>query len=301
VQDESGRSTVPRGNRSINTADRIQDELEEHGHRVWGFVIYRCTYGDDAAWEKCLERLHASTRKSMRYYNGLDLLEEGCYKPTVIAGARFDGAKTQYVREHFKEWRKQAVLEEQGSPEEIEARRRKPEPVHHPYGTVGPDEAKWARLMQEVDLSPPDYVLPHLPRPRPDNNPYGNDHYSMAVRYRFCVQIDEAAVQSIVSSANVFDDAWVNVIEADWLPKDAATQFEEAWVEHVDHGPEKDTFDHSVEIFPEIEGCIEENTGWMKVHYHGLVPGFYASMTDPNTLEEYLYWRPPGFLPAALC
>jgi hypothetical protein len=219
----------------------------------------------------------------------------------VIAGARFDGVKTQYVRKHFKEWRKQAILDEQGSPEEIEARRRKPEPVYHPYGSVGPDEAKVARLMQEVNLSPADYVLPHLPRPRPDNNPYGNDHYSMAVRYRFCVQIDEAAMRNIISSEDGIDDACVNVIEADWLPKDAAIQFEEAWVDHVDPGFDKNTFDHAVEIFPEIEGCIEENTGWMKVPYDGLVPGFYASMTDPDTLEEYLYWRPPDSLPTALC
>jgi hypothetical protein len=259
VRDENDGLTIPRGDRSWNTADRIQDELEEKGHRVWGLVIYRCTYGDDAAWGKCLERLNASTRKSMRFYNGLDLLGEGCYKPTVIAGARFNGAKTQYVRERFKEWRRQAILEEQGSPEEIEARRKGPEPVF---------------------------------------NPYGIDHYSMAVRYRFCVQIDEAAMRNIISSESGIDDACVNVIEADWFPKDAATQFEEAWVEH---GPDKDTFDHVVEIFPEIEGCIEENTGWMKVRYNGLVPGFYASMTDPNTLEEFLYWRPPDFLPAALC
>lgn len=208
----------------------------------------------------CLERLKASIRDGGRFYNGLHLLEEGCYKLTVIAGARFDGVKTQYVREHFKEWRNQAVFEEQGSPEEVEVRRRKSEPVYNPYGSVGPDEAKLARLMQEVDPSPPDYVLPHLPRPRPDN-----DHYSMAARYRFCVQIDEAAMRSIVSSEVGIDDACVNVIEADWLPKDAAIEFEEAWVDHVDAGFDKDTFDHVVEIFPEIEGCVEENTGWMKV------------------------------------
>lgn len=164
----------------------------------------------------------------MRFYNGLDLLDKGRIKLNVIAGAKFDGVETQYVREHFQEWRKQAVLEEQGSTEEIEARREKPQPVCHPHGTVGLDEAKWARSIQEVDMSPPDYVLPHLPRPRPRDDPYGIDHYSMAVRYRICVQIDEAAMRSIVSAEGVFDDAWVNLIEADWHLKDAATEFEEA-------------------------------------------------------------------------
>jgi hypothetical protein len=154
----------PRG-RSGNPADRIQNELDKKGHHVWGFVVYRCTYGDDAAWEKCLERLKASTRETLCYYGGLDLLEKGRFKLTVIAGARFDGVKTQYVREHFKEWRKKAVLEEQGSPEAIEARRKKPEPRYLPYGESRFDEAAWTRSMQEAALlyPPPDYVLPHLP------------------------------------------------------------------------------------------------------------------------------------------
>jgi hypothetical protein len=43
------KSTCPRGNRSSNVADRIQDQLHKDGHCVWGFVVYRCTYGDDAA------------------------------------------------------------------------------------------------------------------------------------------------------------------------------------------------------------------------------------------------------------
>lgn len=50
ARNEDDRYTIPRGVKSCNTADRIEEELLEKGHRVWGFVIYRCTYGDDAAW-----------------------------------------------------------------------------------------------------------------------------------------------------------------------------------------------------------------------------------------------------------
>jgi hypothetical protein len=298
--DELHRKTTPRGDRSINKADRIQDELEEQGHRVWGFVIYRCTYGDDAAWEKCLERLNAAMRECMRRHNGLELLEEGCFKLTVIAGARFNGVKTQYVREHFKEWRKQAIIGEQGSPEEIEARRKPPpEPPYHPRGTAGLDESAWARGLQEASLLPlPDYVLPHLPRPGPCS--WQTERPFPAPRYRFCVQIDEAAMRSILSMDE--SNAWVNVIDADWRSKDAAIEFEEAWVDLVDGGYDKDRFDHYVNVvLPEIEGCVEENVGWMKVDYNDAMTGFYTCMIDPGVLEEYLYQRPPTMLPPGLC
>jgi len=40
--------TLARGH-PTNTADSLRRRLDEADHRVWGFVIYRCTYGDDAA------------------------------------------------------------------------------------------------------------------------------------------------------------------------------------------------------------------------------------------------------------
>lgn len=46
---ETPRPTIPRGDSSVNIVDRIQDELQDNGHRAWGYVIHRCTYGDDAA------------------------------------------------------------------------------------------------------------------------------------------------------------------------------------------------------------------------------------------------------------
>lgn len=190
----------------FNTADVIQKQLDDDGHRVWGFVVYRCTYGDDAAWKTFLERIHASIRRKMEYYHGLDLLEEDCFKFTVLEDAsKFDGASVQFVREHFKEWRKHAVKEDQGTSGEIEARRVKPEPGYHTF----------------------------VP-----SHEYGR--WYVAVRYRFCVQIDEAALQSIVSpeGKEIYGDAWVNLIEADWDLKVAIAEVEEmreqARIDHLD-------------------------------------------------------------------
>lgn len=103
---------VARGDSFLNTADRIQDQLLEDGHRVWGFVIYRCTYGDDDAWETCLERIHTTVRRHMGFYNALDMLDD--FKLTVFDDAReSDRAGAHRLREHFNGWRKHAVHEEQ--------------------------------------------------------------------------------------------------------------------------------------------------------------------------------------------
>jgi hypothetical protein len=36
-------------------ADDIQHALIADGHRIWGFVVYRCTYDNDADWQLCMQ------------------------------------------------------------------------------------------------------------------------------------------------------------------------------------------------------------------------------------------------------
>lgn len=158
--------------------------------------------------------------------------------------------------------------------------------------------------MQVVNINPPKYALPDVSCRGTGNNPYqGFERHAMAVRYWFCVHIDEAAMRSIISPGGeeVSGNAWVNLIEADWHARDTAAEFEKAWIEHVEMGLDKDQFEYDVEVFPEIEGCVDQDVGWMKAHYSGLVPAFYAGMIDPSSLSEYMYVRPPDMLPAWLC
>jgi hypothetical protein len=284
------RPTIPRGDSSLNTADQIEDRLREDGHRIWGFAVYRCTYRDDAAWETCLERLNASIRKSMRFYNGLDLLDEDAFRLTVFDNAsEFDGVGAPVVRRHFKEWRKGALREEQGTREEIEARRQKVNSPHHPDGV---DEELRARSPAEVQ----DVAV----QPRGDDircpwSGHGYGHRIAAVRYRLCVAVDEAALQSVVSAKGEsrIGNAWMNLIEGDWGPEDAAAQREETNIQYLENGLDLEDWDDEVETFPEIDGCTEENVGWMKVCYQDLVPLLYSSLMDNNAFEE-LYVRPPG-------
>jgi hypothetical protein len=223
----------------------------------------------------------------MHFYNGADLLEEGRFKLTVLHDAsRFDGVSARVVRQHFKEWRKYAVPEEQGTREEIEARRKKPEIHHHPYGTAELDKDLWTRLaggVEEVDTQT--CFIPEIGR-------YGRG--SAAVRYRLCIQIDEAALQSIISPAgkDYTGEAWVNIVEVDWDPEVAAAQREREKIRHVRNGLDLEDFDDEVEVFPEIDGCTDEDVGWMKVLYQDLIPEFYSRMMEYNTFGQY-YVRPP--------
>jgi hypothetical protein len=268
---------------STTTTRQIQDRLHEDGHRIWGFAVYRRTYRDDAAWEACLERLNASIRKSMHFYNGLDLLDEHAFRLTVLDDAsELDGASAPVVRRHFKEWRKLALREEQGTREEIEARRKEAHLPHHPYraAEVDDEEASWNGT--------PDIRAPW--------SGHGYGLRIAAVRYRFCVAVDEAALQSVVSSLEGetrTSKAWMNLIERDWTPEDAAAQREETKIQHLANGLDLEDWDDEVEILPEIGRCTEENVGWMKVHYGDHIPLLYSWLVDDNAFEE-LHVRPPG-------
>lgn len=236
----------------FNAADNIERQLRVDGHRIWGFVVYRCTYTSDSAWELCIQRINASIRKAMDLYNGHDLLEEGCFKLTVIADASIpDGATTQAVRRHFTEWCARMVHHEQGSREEIESR------------------------LQEAP--PWDSRLP--------------------LRYRFCIQVDEASLQSVISEEG---EGWVKLIKGDWESREATRRPQQqhetepkVLAEHED----KFTDDEDDEEYPAIEGCTEEDIGWMKVQLTSVMPDFYVNLRDPNSWYTE-YRRPPDMVTA---
>lgn len=97
---------------------------------------------------------------------------------------------------------------------------------------------------------------------------------SLAVRYRYCVHIDEASMQSIVSEKR---EAWVNLIRDD-LQMQGATRQEKAKHEFEADGVVEDegdfTDDELDEEYPAIEGCTEEDVGWMKVEDGSVMPTF---------------------------
>lgn len=43
--------------------------------RKWGFIFFRCTYGDDDAWKRFMDRIMTQTIQSLQNQNGLFLLK----------------------------------------------------------------------------------------------------------------------------------------------------------------------------------------------------------------------------------
>lgn len=231
---------TPNVRTQTNSADCIERALIADGHRHWGFVVYRTTYGNDSAWETCIDGLDKSLRSGLEHDNGLDMLEDGKYTLTIMDDAsQFDGASTSTIRNHFTDWCAQALHEEQGSAEEIESRRQEPVP--------------W----------------------------YG----SSAVRYRFCLQIDEDSLHSILTEPL---EAWVKLINDDRELK-ART---ESPTEHELDDEDEGVAYESDEEYPPIEGCTDEDVGWMKVGFHSAPLTFYDYLRDPAAWSV-LYHRPP--------
>lgn len=102
--------------------------MKRSGFHRWGFVIYRTTYDDDAAWERYLEVIKLTARQSLDRLGGDVLLDQymDCRwtltlklspmlqpehyltrlpsGPVISDRDKFDGASKAKVREHFKSW-----------------------------------------------------------------------------------------------------------------------------------------------------------------------------------------------------
>jgi hypothetical protein len=87
-----------------NYADEIERQLQEDGHRTWGFVIYRTCYNNtDEDWAEFLKRLRWRMEWTFDYYNGRDILD--LFTLTVIDDREhLDGASTSTVRKYFRQW-----------------------------------------------------------------------------------------------------------------------------------------------------------------------------------------------------
>ncbi|KAI9823659.1 MAG: hypothetical protein M1826_007677 [Phylliscum demangeonii] len=105
---------TPQRSTLFNEADSLERHLDEDGHRTWGFVIYRCTYGRDDEWTQFMDRLRLEIRQRLESSNGLDMMDR--LQLTVVEDrSTWDGASTALVREHFKQWAATAPQQEQGT------------------------------------------------------------------------------------------------------------------------------------------------------------------------------------------
>ncbi|KAG9517022.1 hypothetical protein KCV07_g6489, partial [Aureobasidium melanogenum] len=117
AEDPSPRN--PRVSTQSSHADRIEAQYQADGHKTWGYVIYRTTYEDEAAWTEFMRRLRFWAADSMESFNGQDVLNKMTW--TVFDDKEsFDGANVATIRHHFRNWAETAVQREQQQPGQVD-------------------------------------------------------------------------------------------------------------------------------------------------------------------------------------
>jgi hypothetical protein len=97
----------------FNNADNVERQLQEDGHKIWGWVIYRCTYANDEEWAEFMARIRYWNEYTLRSSNALDMLPSVNYRVFENPDL-FDNAHPSTIREHFTQWAVTAPQQEQG-------------------------------------------------------------------------------------------------------------------------------------------------------------------------------------------
>ncbi|KAF2432536.1 hypothetical protein EJ08DRAFT_647982 [Tothia fuscella] len=217
VQENQESLRTPDRSTWSNDADNIERFLQEDGHPIWGFVIYRCTYADDSEWGEFMKRLKHETEGVFKdeQCNGMDIYDR--LRWTVFdEKSSFDGVDDSVVRQHFTNWMKSAPQEEQ------------------------------------------------------------NTTRGLSQRYRFCVQVDQDALDSVVEndSDSNLKDGWVKLV----------------WADYTDHLRELEIkYPVKPRLIPPDPLEIHP---WMMVTYQYLLPGMYILLRDWSDWDRE-YRAPP--------
>ena len=111
-------------------------------------------------------------------------------------------------------------------------------------------------------------------------------------RYNYFIQVDEDSLRSVLNEVSQppkrydkpHDDGYVNLVNASW----------KRLLEHIP--PNKLTGDLEEDIGglrEPIDGCYEDDVGWMKLESMGLDAEFYDAMTGYPDIWYVYYERPP--------
>ncbi|KAI1350843.1 hypothetical protein F5Y01DRAFT_137019 [Xylaria sp. FL0043] len=79
--------------------------MRDTGFEAWGFLVYRCTYGDDAAWDRYMQALKDEVHNNLVWCGREWLMEQYAQWTVIEDKETLDGAPKKEVRERFVQWR----------------------------------------------------------------------------------------------------------------------------------------------------------------------------------------------------
>jgi hypothetical protein len=247
-----------------SSTDKIRDLLDCYSLKKWGWVIYRCTYGDDSAWQQFLQQLtDYQTQEVLRRRNNADDLVPSYNWIVIEDPATLDGATKDEVRRRFKKLRTSLVKDE--VPDHLE-----------------------------------DYKKRRLPSECPRYNfciHVGSEAVESVLREGVPYNGNSGPTTSHVNLIRA-DDAWdvPDFDRFDWAQHKAGKQAKKKrrreWrirsTEKNDDESEDDEYDHRE---AEIEGCRLYDVGWTKVRADSLIYAY--SVLQKVWLWRAFYKRPP--------
>lgn len=88
--------------------------MQKTGFRRWGFRVYRCTYDDDAAWDRYVANLENELKEGLEA-TGSDYMLTPYHEWTVVEDREaLDGAAKGDVRSRFRQWSEARSAERDG-------------------------------------------------------------------------------------------------------------------------------------------------------------------------------------------
>ncbi|KAK2791559.1 hypothetical protein FQN52_004748 [Onygenales sp. PD_12] len=244
---------------SIATAIR-PDPLQKH--KTWGFVVYRCSYDDEEAWQQMLELIGGHVES---YLEGEGMEDLWLSHELVIREdrGRFDGASPAMIRADFERWVDGEMEKLPKSLEEAAERREQEEDEE--------DE----EIEEDEDADGGDDS---------SNKSYEElkTQIASATRYNFCVFVDDICLES----QEHMTEPVIKILKREWEPSTPEP------VEEEEEGKERSQLQLHLDWEDGKTENEKEDVGWMYIPVLSTV-GHYDILHDPAKWKEN-YYRPPG-------
>ncbi|KAL2795764.1 hypothetical protein BJX66DRAFT_163649 [Aspergillus keveii] len=237
-------------------ASSVLEEVLRSRSKKWGWVVYRCTYDDEATWQKLKQWIIDENRERTEDSDAptlIDHLDMVFFEDRAL----FENASRDNLRVHFKAWR-----EDQ-------------------FSRLGPadQEVIWGARRGEsgrITIQHPEINYPRF--------------------HQFVQVDDESLqsmVEEWEEPRRLRGTGHVNFVDADW-PHDMGDDDEDEYL-GLDEATRQLFLECQEEALEPVDGCTGEDVGWMKVAATGLSP-HWCLYSDCNEGWQGRYVRPPEIL-----